>query len=176
MASCSLLFFLWCSYFGFDLWLHRLNYGTFNGVVRSEASIPLNFYQSDGTTVQIQSLQHDYTILNFWSTICGSSVRELPAVEELMGIYKNNPAIGVYGVHGWVEQLGENYATGQQILSDEQYSFPTFSINYKDPVLRELGVTGYPTVVILDKQGKIAFRGTIENAKRFMRNILLLEI
>lgn len=33
--ACSLLFFLWCSYFGFDLWLHRLNFGSFSGIVRS---------------------------------------------------------------------------------------------------------------------------------------------
>lgn len=58
--ACSLLLFLWCSYFGFDLWLHRINFGSFSGMVRSESIVPLNFYRSDGTTVQMQELQHDY--------------------------------------------------------------------------------------------------------------------
>lgn len=170
--TCSLLFFLWCSYFGFDLWLHRLNFGSFNGIVRSESAIPLNFYRSDGTTVQVQELKHDFTILSFWTTGCGACFREFPAVQQLSDTYQNNSRVGVYGVFCWHEPSGENYKTGEQILSDERYTFPTFSINQNDSVLKAIKVTGYPTVVILNEQGKIAFRGEIEKATDLMRRLI----
>lgn len=79
--------------------------------------------------------------------------------------------MGVYGVHCWYEQFREDYATGERVLSSEQYTFPTFSINQNAPILKEIEVTGYPTVIILNDQGKIAFRGSIEKATDLMRRL-----
>lgn len=175
-AVCSLLFFLWSSCYGFDLWLHKVNYGSTSGSTQAEfITNPLILQKSDGTKIQLSDLQHNYTVLDFWSTTCGVCFSKFPAVQSLFNTYKDNSQFGVYGVHYLYENNGENIETGAQILSLENYTFPSFSINGADPVLKEIGIDRFPTVLIINKQGQIVFRGNIEKATKLLRTLDILE-
>jgi hypothetical protein len=40
-----------------------------------------------------------------------------------------------------------------------------------NPILREMEINGYPTVLIFDKGGNIIFKGNIENASSYIEKI-----
>ena len=64
LLCCTFLYFK-----GYNLWLHKLNYGTFSGIVQYKAEMP-EFYFTDknGNTITNQDFAGKYTVLDFWTT------------------------------------------------------------------------------------------------------------
>ena len=55
-------------------------------------------------------------------------------------------------------------------ISTQGYTFPVLLGNQVD--IDALGVTHYPTVLILDKSGHVVFRGTLDMATKKLERLL----
>lgn len=55
-------------------------------------------------------------------------------------------------------------------IEEKQYTFPVLRGSEKQ--MSALEVYYYPTVIILNKQGQVVYRGKIENAEAMLKDLL----
>ena len=67
---------------------------------------------------------------------------------------------------------GETIEDGCRIMKERSYDIPVWGIDADSPLLRECEIKSYPRVLILDKERRVIFNGSLGFAKRKL-NILL---
>jgi len=92
-------------------------------------------------------------MLNFWATWCPPCRREIPSMES---IYQD------VGKSGFVVLAVNEFETPDHVFAytGQLSVFPTFPIlfDHDSKVSQAYGVKGLPTTVLIDKQGRIAYR------------------
>lgn len=102
---------------------------------------------TEGHHLSLQDLQGRPVLLNFWATWCGPCRLEMP---ELVSAAKNNAELVVLAIN-----VQEELEQIQPFAEDFQMTMPIIRDTAGD--LRQLyGVTGMPTSIFIDKEGKIA--------------------
>jgi thiol-disulfide isomerase/thioredoxin len=116
----------------------------------------------DAKPITSASLQGKVTLVNYWGPWCGYCVVEFPHLVEIERHFRDNPDFQFLSVSA-SGQMGDDTAmlpSTAEFLQSHQADFPT----YRDPdaVSRRELVTqarldgfGFPTTVILDRQGNI---------------------
>lgn len=163
---------LWFSFEGYSSWIHKLNFGTFTGVTEQVIGSPVVFRNSEEMDISLNDFRGKYVLLDFWSSTCGVCFQKFPKVQELYDEIRGKQNIELYSIFCHISKKGENSETAEDILQKRGFSFPSLSIDINEPVLKEIGVDGFPTVVICDPNGKIVFRGNIEKAREYLKNQL----
>lgn len=159
---------LFVTFGGYGMYVHKINYGTYLGKLNSNINGSLEFNDSRGNLINSHSFRGKYVLLDFWSTSCGVCYRKFPLVENVYNKYKDSQNFSLYGIHCRYEKSSESSSTGTSILESKGYTFPCLSIEINEAILKEIGVDGYPTVIVLDPKGAIVFRGTIERCIDFL--------
>lgn len=107
---------------GYDLWLHRLNYGTFSG--RVAYALPAKFEAFDENKKLIT--ETDFTtkvvLLDFWFTRCGACFQKFPKLQRFYEKHKNNKEIQIFAVDSPIDDDKEGDAF--KVIKDEGHSFP----------------------------------------------------
>ena len=166
IICCSFMYFK-----GYSLWLHKLNFGTFTGIVNHKAEKPeFQLTDSNGNIITNQDFIGKYTVLDFWNTGCGVCFREFPKFEEQYVKYSSNNNVVLYAVNFKLSRDNEGVAF--EIFSERGYSFPTLQGGKTEDAENIFGVTVYPTVVVLNPAGVMVFRGNKENAFSFVESEL----
>ena len=106
----------------------------------------------EGKTVSLSEITDKPTLLVFWATWCPHCRSELPVVEK---VYKDlNPkGVNIIGV-----SLDENSAKARDFVRGNHISFPIAVAGTKSNLLGSYGITGIPTVFVLDKGGVVKAR------------------
>ncbi|MBI5060181.1 redoxin domain-containing protein [candidate division KSB1 bacterium] len=106
----------------------------------------------DGKDVKLSSLRGKVVILDFWATWCGPCRKTMPLLDKFYS--ESRPAgVEVFGVNVW-----ERGGTGgvKPFVEERGIHFPI--LLGTDEIARNYGVQGIPTLVVIDKNGKIAYR------------------
>lgn len=160
---------LWLSFEGYNLWTNRQNFKTYTRKINSERIWNFKLQTADGDTVSIDSFRGKFVIVDFWYTYCGYCFKAFPKVQAIYDKYKNNPDIQLIGLHCRIEddkqKPAEKPSKGRELLIEEGYTFPCYSINMKDKILEDLGVTKFPTVLLFNMDGRLIYRGDIEGVE-----------
>lgn len=172
LVICSGLFAIWSSYFGFDLWLNKLDFGTFTGKTEQVVEFPVVFQAPSGQNIALTDFKGKYLILDFWNSTCGICFQEFPKVETLYNQIKGRKDAELYSVFCRIAQREETTKTGADIITEKGYTFPTISLDNRIPGLNAIGITCFPTVVIFNPDGKMIFRGRVDGAKNYMEKLL----
>ncbi len=168
VAVCLSGFALWSSYFGYDLWLDRLNYGTCTGRVHESPKNPLIVRAADSLTVDLRHTGKRYVLLYFWSSRCGLCREGFPLLQELNDRYAEASAVGLYSVFC---SCGEPFGSENEYLERYGYTFTCLRIDQRDPALEEMRTAAHPVTLILDADGDILFRGSLERGARALRRL-----
>lgn len=106
----------------------------------------------EGKTISLSDFTDKPTLLVFWATWCPHCRSEMPVVEK---VYKDlNPkGVNIIGV-----SLDENSAKARDFVRDNHISFPIAVAGAKGNLLGSYGITGIPTVFVLDKGGVVKAR------------------
>ena len=102
----------------------------------------------DGKTYTVSEIlkKKDMVVLNFWFTNCSWCIKEFPYINDAYAQYKDKVeflAINPYDTLTSIDYVKTTYGL----------TFPMTSCDYSIP--SSFGVTGYPTSVVIDKNGVI---------------------
>lgn len=106
----------------------------------------------DGKQHRLADLRGKVVVVNFWATWCPPCRREMPSLERLSQILKDDVTVIAVNVAEEVDTVFSY--TGTLDVS------PTFPILFDrdSRVLKAYPVRGLPTTFIVDRQGRIAYR------------------
>lgn len=154
---------------GYDLWLHRLNFGTFTGRVSYALPAKFEAVAQDKSLVTDNAFANKVVLLDFWYTGCGVCFRKFPQLQKFYRQHKDNSAINILAVDTPMDDDKEGQAF--QMIKDEGYNFPVVITKDKN-LAEQYGVTGYPTTFVIDRQGRGVYRGDIAGATKLAEELL----
>jgi len=166
LSSCFVIFMF---FQGWDYWLHKINYGTFTGRIEAY-KLQTNFEAFDErkNLIANNNFQDKIVLLDFWYTRCGICFDKFPQVQVAYDKYKNDSSVLIYAVNKPIEEDKPNQAF--EMIKEEGHSFPV--VIAKDEDLPEkFGVKGYPTTFVIDRNGKIIYKGDIEGAVKMVEEL-----
>ncbi len=104
----------------------------------------------DGKPVDLQSLRGKVVLLDFWTTWCGPCKRQLPGIEKIQNEFRDKGLV-VLGV-----SVGEEKATVAKFLKTIALTYPIIQLSDGNEVVADLAINAFPTIVLIDREGKIA--------------------
>ena len=102
----------------------------------------------DGSRVDSESLRGKVVLLDFWATWCAPCRRELPVLQKLSAEFRDQ-GLAVVGL-----DVGEENSAIEAFLKSTPLGYPVGTA--ADQLVAELSVNAFPTVVLIDREGKVA--------------------
>lgn len=96
-------------------------------------------------------IANNKAVLVFWTTWCPSCRREVPKVNSFYK--KNKETVSVLGIN-----TGETRKKIEDFVEKKRISYPIAS-DFKNEVGKLYNVLGVPTIVVIDKDGKVLYYG-----------------
>ncbi len=134
-------------------------------------SLPeFNLVDYEGKQVTSEGLKGKVTVVNFWFKECKPCIHEMPELNELVATYKDNPNVQFIGFSTTAKNRLPSFF--------EKHTFDYRIVPDSMPYAMENGITGYPTNMVIDQEGNIAFlktgvkTGIADNIKEEIENLL----
>jgi thiol-disulfide isomerase/thioredoxin len=128
-----------------------------NVLSRLEGALAYNFslVNKDNKKVELNDFKGKVIVLDFWYTGCGNCARLAPHMRKLEKEFKNKSVVFIgVGIdkqkNQWLKSVNSNVYTSPDIVN-----LYTGGNGAKDPVLQHYHVSGYPTLVLISKSGKV---------------------
>ena len=109
-----------------------------------------------GGTVHLRDLRGKVVVVDFWATWCG------PCRELMPHIQKMHEQLAAKGLAILGLDVGEDAATVAKFAKQQSYTFPLL-LDAEPQIASRYFVQSYPTTFVIDRAGRIAFRGTAGN-------------
>jgi thiol-disulfide isomerase/thioredoxin len=128
----------------------------FKGLVKANADLTgkaaadFKLTSIGGKEISLQDLKGKFVLLDFWATWCEPCRRDLPAVEKLHQEFHRKGLV-VLGVDG-----REDSEAVRQFLSSSKLSYPIL-LTPDSGMIQSYNVTAFPTVVLIDADGKVVY-------------------
>jgi thiol-disulfide isomerase/thioredoxin len=144
---------------GLELWLHKINFGTFTGKILQPVPMQLVGLNQKSEKINLSS-SNKYVMLDFWHTKCGYCFEAFPTLDK---IYKENISDTNLLIFAVNKKLKTDSATqGLNMIKKLDYSFPLLFPEI-DSLPEVFGIEVYPTTLLIDPQGNIIFKGELKN-------------
>ncbi|PTS99664.1 hypothetical protein DBR11_11800, partial [Pedobacter sp. HMWF019] len=113
----------------------------------------------DGKTIRLSDYKGKYVLLDFWGSWCGPCRASHPHLKEMYEQYKQDGLV-IIGVAeertknktAWLKAIKEDGLPWIQIMNDEGKE--------KSDIVTVYNIKGFPTKILIDKEGKIIWRFT----------------
>lgn len=106
-------------------------------------------YDMNGSLVDTKQLKGKVLVINFWFTTCPPCKAERPYLNQIVDDYKSDPNVVFIAVALDPKELLEPY------LKEHEFKYTVIPGGKK--IADSYDIPGYPTQVIVDKEGKVAF-------------------
>lgn len=131
----------------------------------------------NGKTVRLSDFKGKILVLDFWATWCGPCKASFPVLQQLYDSLKNDGDVQFFVINAW-ERVANRDSAVRSFLAANNYTFPVY-LDEKDELIRAYGVTGIPTKIFIDKEGRIQFKemgffGEERSKKYFLQVIEVL--
>jgi peroxiredoxin len=126
----------------------------------------------DGHELQLADFRGKVTVLYFTGEWCGPCRSEYPHQREMLEAFAEEP-FAIVAVNS-----DKGAAEAKQAKMDNELPYPAWfdGGSTKGPIATKWGVTGWPTVYILDHEGVIRFAGRRHEETRIAAQYLLDEM
>ena len=125
----------------------------------------------DGKPLRLADYRGKVMVLDFWATWCGPCRLEGRLFEQVMEDFRNETAATFLAVN-----VDEDRSSVPAFLKEVGWTVP---VAYGHGLDQLLGVSGLPTIVIFDRQGRIVFRqegvdpeGFVGELEKHLREVL----
>ncbi len=153
----------------YDLWVHKLEFGTFTGELTEAEVVPFTLQDRNGIQVTQASLEGKVVLFDFWYIGCQPCMVKFPYLQEVYDRYQNDPRVAIFAVNRPMRRDEPGQAF--QVLEDRGYTFPV--LKGSQEVIDAFGVRFYPTVTLMSSRGELVFAGELDAAVQKLQ--LLLE-
>lgn len=130
-----------------------LSSGCANGAERFKEALDFRLRSLEGKEVALADSSGSPVLLFFWTSWCYHCVRALPDLRRLRDEFSQEEieilAINLKESRGLIKSYAQKYEANYKILLDED-----------GRVARLYNVYGIPTVILLDEQGLVRYRGS----------------
>lgn len=111
----------------------------------------LKFKDENGKTISLKSLKGKVVFINLWATWCPPCIHEMPSINELRKIFRDNNDVVflMVDVDGKIEK-------SKEWMKSKKFDLPVYVPDGEIP--RELFSGSIPTTIIVDKQNNIIAR------------------
>lgn len=103
-----------------------------------------------GNGVQLTAQKGQVVLVDFWATWCGPCKQELPHIEAFHQKYSDQ------GLLVLALSSDQEYDLVRPFIDKYNYTFTVLDADAK--VEADYGVEGYPTVYLIDRQGRVRFQ------------------
>ncbi len=86
-------------------------------------------------------------LLDFWTSWCGPCKQEFPIIEKLHREFRSKGLV----------VLGVNVGEDKETVDKVHLPYPSLQLEATDEALKSLSINAYPTLVLIDRTGKVAF-------------------
>lgn len=120
---------------------------------------------TSGDSINVDSFKNKVVILDFWSTACAPCIEGFPKLNNTYIRFKSEEDILIYSVNTPFKRDTEDSINELT----QEFDFPLLFISNTDE--EQLKIHSMPTVIIIDKNGFIRYRGGIYFEWYAMNNI-----
>ena len=126
---------------------------------------------SDSThTFRLSEVDSEYLVLDVWYIACGACIKQMPDVQALRDEYEGSK-IEVVSLFACLLK-GETVSDGYRIVAERGCNIPVYAIPKESPILARCDIDTYPRILILDKKRMLIYNGSLEFAKRKLKEII----
>ena len=120
--------------------------------------------------LSLEKLKGHVIVLDFWTYCCINCMHTLPVLAELEEKYKDMPVvfIGVHSAKFFNEQDMKNI---EQAVERYEISHPVL-VDRKMTVWNKFGISGWPTITIIDPNGILVYRQSGEGQKEMVEDTI----
>jgi thiol-disulfide isomerase/thioredoxin len=118
---------------------------------------------TDATQVHLADVKGKVLVLNFWATWCGPCKELEPHFEKIAEKFSSRNDVVFYALNCDDDE--------SLVLPFVQVEKPKTTTLFADGLERLLGVNSFPTTLVLDRTGKIAFRSDGFDSEGFEKSI-----
>ena len=116
-------------------------YSLKTGDIAPDFSLP----NQNGKTVTLEEFKGRYVVVEFWGSWCGWCIKDIPKMKQYFNKYKNEATFVSIACRdneaNWGKAIAKNEMTWTNLLNND------------DELTKNYGIEGYPTKVIIDKNG-----------------------
>ncbi|RBL89458.1 TlpA family protein disulfide reductase [Chitinophaga flava] len=109
-----------------------------------------------GKKISLHTYKGKYVLLVFWATWCAPCIAELPAIKEIRSTYSTDE-LCIISV-----SLDTDIPKLKKYIKDNNMNW--LQIGRDENLISTYGVSGIPSVWLIDKEGKIAYKDKEESA------------
>ena len=131
--------------------------------LRGEAAPKFTLKNLAGEDVAVEAKGKPY-IINFWATWCPPCQAEIPDLAAFHAVHKD--AVDFYAVN-----LQEDAAPVEKFMAERKADLPVV-LDTKGTAATLYGVRAIPTTVVVDKEGKVAYRKTGGVTKEELEDVI----
>ena len=111
----------------------------------------------NGKIIKLADLKGKVLVINFWFTACVPCIAEIPELNKLVDDYKNNKNVI------FLAPTFENKKMVQQFLIKNKFKYSI--LQESESWIDDYGITSFPSHMVVDKAGTIAFASVNSGAK-----------
>ncbi len=136
----------------------RESYRAAKGLQIGDEAPDFQLMTSNGTSVELADLKGKVVVLDFWATWCRPCIRYLHRSQDLMKSFSEEEVVFVY------VSVDENKSSWENYLASNDLAGVHVHVSngglYQSEVSRLYNVKQLPTIILIDKEGRIAYNST----------------
>ncbi|MCX6313823.1 MAG: TlpA disulfide reductase family protein [Sphingobacteriales bacterium] len=146
---------------GEKIWTHQLNFGTFTDAQNYTPDFQITGKTGEGLLLNSNSFKGKIVLFDFWHSKCGACYNKFPILEAFYTKEKDNANLLIYAFNKPLK--GDSAFQAFNEISKRDFHFPVLLPTDID-LPEKFGVFLYPTTIILNKEGRVIFKGELEDA------------